>query len=244
MTARNIIEIDEEKCTGCGQCVIGCAEGALEIINGKARLVGDVFCDGLGACIGECPEDALHIIQREADEFDEAAVEERLEKLKDEDKPALACGCPGSLVQELKPMPLKTDSQAEKLPSALRNWPIQLHLIPPDAPFLNNANLLIAADCAGFSAVNLHSTLLRDRTLIIACPKLDVTDPYEEKLIRIFKTRNIKEVAALYMTVPCCFGLVHLVKQAIAKSGESIPLRLIKIDPSGTIVEEDLIEAA
>ena len=245
MALRKIIEINEDKCDGCGLCVTGCAEGALKIIDGKARLVSDMYCDGLGACLGECPNGALTIIEREAPDFDEEAVKEYLDQ-KQEPAAALeplACGCPGSLARELKPR--QGPPMAGPAPrSTLRNWPVQLHLIPPRAPYLQGASLLIAADCAGFAYPALHSDFLPDKVLIIACPKLDDAKAYEAKLETIFRDNDIKEINVLYMTVPCCFGLVHLVRQAIKRSGREIPLRLVQVDPGGEITQDECEQAA
>ena len=245
MPVRNIIRIDEEKCDGCGLCVTGCAEGALQVIDGKARLISDIYCDGLGACLEDCPRGALIIEQREAAEFDENEVEKHLAaNVAGESEPApLACGCPGSMVTELTPME-PTGRPADIPDSALGHWPIQLHLAPTEAPFFKNANLLIAATCSGFSIPGLHRDFLPGKALTIACPKLDYTEPYEEKLAAIIKKNDVKDITVLYMTVPCCFGLVHLVKSAIAKSGQDVPLRLVKVDPSGEIVEDVYSQAA
>ena len=240
MALRNIIEIDEEKCDGCGQCVTGCAEGALQVIDGKARLVSEVYCDGLGACLEECPNDALHVVQREAEEFDESAVEKHLAG-GHEKTPAgptvLPCGCPGSQVRELETLGKPALGPAPA--SSLTNWPVQLHLVPPKAPFFKEASLLIAADCSGFTLTNLHERFLPGRALIIACPKLDETGPYMDKLVAIFRDNNIKEITVLYMTVPCCGGLVHLVREALRKSGKSIPLRLVQVDPTGEVTKDE-----
>ena len=254
MAQRTIIKIDEDKCDGCGACVISCAEGALQIIDGKAKLISDIYCDGLGACLGECPTGALELITREAEEFDEVAVEEFLSQggPVPPEAPAgeatLACGCPGSLVQELKPMAAPTacaTSTAHQAPgSALRNWPVQLHLLPVTAPFFQNADLLIAADCAGFSLTALHRDYLPGRSLVIACPKLDDTSGYQDKLAEIFAKNQIQSITVLYMTVPCCFGLVHLVKQSLAQSGKNIPLRLVQIEPDGSVAAETTEQAA
>lgn len=250
MAVRKIIRIDEERCDGCGLCVTGCAEAALQVIDGKARLVSDVYCDGLGACLSECPNEALEIIEREAVEFDEAAVEERLGHLSAAEPaasapqlPNLACGCPGSSVRELAPA-REIDRSGPAPASALRNWPVQLHLVPPQAAYFAGADLLIAADCTGFALTNLHGSFLQGRALIIACPKLDDVSPYEEKLIEIFRMNNIKSLTLLYMTVPCCYGLVHLVRQALKKSGKSIPLKLAKVELTGEIIEETEVKAA
>lgn len=248
MAVRNIIQIDEEKCDGCGLCVSGCAEGALKVIDGKARLISDVYCDGLGACIGECPNDALTIIQRDAPDFDEEAAMAHVaagqatpmpEPVQIEAQPGqLACGCPSSQSRELKPAAQACHGREENPASALRNWPVQLHLVPTQAPYFRDADLLIAASCSGFAATNLHQGFLPDRSLIMACPKLDQTGPYEEKLAAIFEKNHIRSLTVLYMTVPCCFGLVHLVRQALKRSGKSIPLRLVKLDVTGDVVEE------
>ena len=245
MAQRKIIRINEEKCDGCGLCVTGCAEGALAVIDGKARLISDIYCDGLGACLGECPNDALEIIEREAGEFDEAAVEEHLASQKEVALEPLACGCPGSTVRQLTPDPAPVRPAGKAAASsALGNWPVQLHLVPVKAPFFKNKPLLIAADCAGFSLTNLHGDFLPGKALIIACPKLDQTGPYLEKLAAIFKENNTPEITVLYMTVPCCFGLVHLIKEAVKKSGAAIPVNLVKVDPEGRVVENVQMQAA
>jgi len=246
MAVRNIIHIDEEKCDGCGLCVTGCAEGALRVIDGKARLISEVYCDGLGACLGECPNGALTVVQREAEDFDEKAVEAHLageSHTHPDQGNQLACGCPSSQVREL---PLaRMDGRKNPAPaSALRSWPVQLHLTPTKAPFFKEADLLIAATCSGFALTDLHRRFLPGRTLIIACPKLDDVGPYEPKLAEIFRQNDIRSLTVLYMTVPCCFGLVHLVRQALKKSGKSIPLRLVKVDVNGDIVEEFVEQAA
>jgi Pyruvate/2-oxoacid:ferredoxin oxidoreductase delta subunit len=253
MSVRKIIEIDEEKCSGCGQCILECAEGALALVDGKARLVKDVYCDGLGACLGECPEDALRLVEREAEEFDEKAVERHLAEQSEAERPELtgirrspvplACGCPGDAARELTP----ADVSAEEAPapaSALRNWPVQLHLVPVKAPFFNRADLLIAADCAGFTLTNLHGSFLRGRTLIIACPKLDDTSTYEDKLAAIFRENDIPSITVLYMVVPCCTGLVQIVRRALARSGRSIPLSIIRLDYHGRVLEGTRFTAA
>lgn len=244
MARREIIEIDEEKCDGCGLCIIGCAEGALELVDGKAKLVSEVYCDGLGACLGECPTGALRIIEREAEDFDEEAVKVHLEKRSPAEAPPekLPCGCPGSLVKELAPMPQPLTGKAPS--SALRNWPVQLHLVPTTAPFFKEAELLISADCCGFSLTGLHQQYLPDKSLIIACPKLDDIRPYEDKLTEIFRANQIKGITVLYMTVPCCAGLVHLVRNALKKSGKSIPLQLVQVSPEGDIALETKDNAA
>jgi len=239
---RKIIQIDEEKCTGCGQCVIACAEGAIQIVNGKAKVISDNLCDGLGACIGECPEDALHIIEREAEEFDEQAVEKHLENLKTkQQEQILACGCPSSQVQILAP---ETASQAANKPvvtssavSSLTNWPVQINLVPPSAPFLKEADLLIAADCVPVAFPELHTRFLPGRTIMIGCPKFDNREIYAEKFTAIFKTANIKSITCLIMEVPCCSGLLAILRKAKEASGMKIPMGIITISVKGEIKE-------
>ncbi len=239
---RKIIHIDEEKCTGCGQCVIACSEGAIQIINGKAKVISENLCDGLGACIGECPEDALHIIEREAEEFDEQAVEKHLESLKTgQEEKTLACGCPSSQVQILAPetvcqaanKPVATSSEV----SSLTNWPVQINLVPPSAPFLKGADLLIAADCVPVAFPELHARFLPGRTIMIGCPKFDDRENYVEKFTAIFKTANIKSITCLKMEVPCCSGLPGILRKAKEDSGVKIPMEIITISAKGEIKE-------
>lgn len=251
MAVRKIIEIDEDKCNGCGDCIISCEESALEIVDGKAKLTGDILCDGLGACLGECPTGALQLIEREAVDFDEEAVDAHIATLKE--APAglepLACGCPGSSVREIAPAAnhgahAGHAHQGEAVPSALKNWPLQLHLVPVNAPYFQDSELLLAADCTGFAMTDLHREMLVDKNLIIACPKLDDGQYYVEKLTEIFKTNSLKAITVLYMTVPCCGGLVQIVKQALADSGKDIPLDLIKIDFNGDQLSEERVQMA
>lgn len=239
---RKIIEIDEDRCTGCGQCVLACAEGAIQIIDGKAKVVSDNLCDGLGACIGECPEDALHIIEREAEEFDEAAVEKHLESLPDQEQPAtLACGCPSSQVQTLT---AETPCQAANRPviptsaqSNLSNWPVQIHLVPPTAPFLKGAHLLVAADCVPVAFPRFQSELLPGRTVMIGCPKFDNKDIYVEKFSQIFKTAGIKSITCVRMEVPCCSGLPMILNEAMQSAGVKIPMEVRVVSSRGEIME-------
>jgi NAD-dependent dihydropyrimidine dehydrogenase PreA subunit len=247
---RKIIQIDEEKCTGCGQCVLACAEGAIQIINGKAKVMSDNLCDGLGACIGDCPEDALHIIEREADEFDEAAVEKHLETLQKQEKPArgegepatLACGCPSSHVQTFI---TETPCQAANRPkattpspaSALTHWPVQISLVPPTAPFLKSANLLVAADCVPVAFPRLHAEFLPGRAIMIGCPKFDDKKAYVEKFTQVFATAGIKSVTCVMMEVPCCSGLPMILKEAMQASSVKVPMEVITVSARGEILE-------
>jgi ferredoxin len=217
---RNIIEIDEAKCNGCGDCVTSCAESALQIINGKAKLVKDIYCDGLGACIGTCPTGALTITQRDAEAFDEQAVHRHVHAPKKKETP---CGCPGSAVMEFGCQTTNSGKKVSTEQSELTNWPVQLMLVPVNAPYFNNADLLIAADCTAFSVAGFHSTFIQGKKLIIACPKLDDADHYVEKLTEIFGKNEIKSVSVARMEVPCCGGLTQLVQKAIKQSGKNVP---------------------
>jgi len=239
---RKIIEIDEERCDGCGQCVPGCAEGALEIIDGKAKVVADVFCDGLGACIGECPNDALELIEREAEEFDEAAVEEHLENLKPkEGGEKLACGCPSTQIQSFMSAACEGANQPAAIAgteSALAHWPIQINLVPPHAPFLKNADLLVVADCAPLAFPDFHSRFLKGRAVMMGCPKFDNAEAYIDKFAEVFSTAAIKSVTTVVMEVPCCAGLPYIIKKGLEKSGKDIPLTEVVVTTQGKIMEE------
>ncbi|MDH5782821.1 MAG: 4Fe-4S binding protein [Candidatus Bathyarchaeota archaeon] len=231
MVLRSIIRIDEERCTGCGLCVPACAEGTLKIVDGKAKLISDKYCDGLGACLGECPQGAITIKKREAEKFDEEAVEEHL-KAK---QPVPAVHhvhpihqfCPSAKVMHFERNLTENESVniPEKRESMLSQWPVQLTLLPPNTPFFENADLLIAADCVPFAYANFHHDFLKSRTLVVGCPKLDNAEFYKEKLTEIFKRSNIRSVTVVNMEVPCCFRLYHLVKEALDSSGKVIPLR-------------------
>ncbi len=271
---RKIIKINEEKCTGCGNCIPDCPEGALQLIDGKARLVSDLFCDGLGACIKTCPADAMTIEEREAEPYDEFKVMENVVKggknvikahlkhLKDhgedrlhdqaieflkinnmeipesdKEKP-LPCGCPGTMQKDLRTVkrqnpdkPVTISAQSE-----LSNWPIQLKLLNPNATYLKNADLVIAADCTAFAYPNFHVKFLKDKVLIMFCPKLD-SDPgiYIEKLARIFETQDINSVCIVHMEVPCCGGVEMIVKEAILKAQKNIILKDYTVSITGEL---------
>ena len=243
MAKRNIIRIDEEKCDGCGLCVTSCAEGAIQIIDGKAKLVSETYCDGLGACLAECPQDALSIEEREANEFDEAAVEKHLENLKKEKTPPCAApaphfgGCPGSMARTLKPEAPAVSGK--ETPSQLRNWPVQLGLAPINAPYFSGAKLLIAADCAPFAYANFHEKYLAGRILLIGCPKLDDTTAYLDKLTQIFQQNDLESIEILRMEVPCCGGLERVVSAALANSGRKIPAKTVIVSIGGAILGEN-----
>jgi ferredoxin len=241
-TRRKIVHIDEELCNGCGLCATACAEGAIEIVNGKARLISETYCDGLGACLGECPQGAITIEEREAAEFDLEAVEEHLARAGAAEAAAsVPCGCPGTASQTLTraaPGAPATFEEAGAQSCRLRNWPVQLHLIPPTAPYLRGARLLIASDCVPFAFADFHRRLLPGRVLLIGCPKLDDAPAYRDKLARILRDNDVASLEVAYMEVPCCFGMVHLVRQAIAASGKALPLGLTKVGIRGEVLEE------
>lgn len=244
MVVRKFIEIDEDKCTGCGECIVACEEGALEIIDGVAKVVKEQFCDGLGACIGHCPEDALHIIEKDVEEFDEEAVEEHLKAIgrkplkEPEKKPAAACGCPGMAMKDFREDKEGSANSANAdVPSQLRQWPIQLHLVNPAAPYFEGANLVIAASCAAFSMGNFHNEFIKGNAIAIGCPKLDRTEGYIQKIADIISQGKVKSVTVARMEVPCCGGLTHLVEEAIKKSGRKVPFLEQFISIQGELVD-------
>jgi NAD-dependent dihydropyrimidine dehydrogenase PreA subunit len=229
MAKRKIIRIDEEKCNGCGLCIPNCKEGALQIIDGKARLVSEVFCDGLGACLGHCPQGAITIEEREAEAFDEKKVQKHLHGAHAHDG-----GCPGSKIMDFRK---KKEPSSQKPPagreSELAQWPVQIMLVPPHAPYFADADLLIAADCVPFAYASFHEDLLRGKILLVGCPKLDDIEVYREKLSQIIKDNSIKSVTYAHMEVPCCFGLVGVIQDAISVSGKNIPFEEITISIKG-----------
>ncbi|MCU0600366.1 MAG: 4Fe-4S binding protein [Desulfobacterales bacterium] len=235
---RKIIQIDDELCDGCGQCVPNCAEGALQIVDGKARILADNLCDGLGACLGECPNGALKIIEREADDFDEHAVEKHLARQKDE-KP-MACGCPSHQIQTFMPSSAGqgTNRETASSASALSHWPIQIRLVPADAKFLKNAHLLVLADCAAVSLPNLHQELLAGKAVMMGCPKFDDAEAYIEKFKEVFAKAGIQSITIAYMEVPCCSGLPWIVKKALESGSFNIPVTEIVISARGKILSK------
>jgi ferredoxin len=310
MSVRKIIEIDEDLCNGCGNCIPNCPEGALQVIDGKARLISDLFCDGLGACIGECPIDAIRVVEREAEPYNETIVMANIVKagtnttmahlkhLKDhgetklyqeaddylksnnidnplekgeqnkmETEERLPCGCPSSRVMDLRDEDecacmnaetktgnvivktetvVKTDAKSAKIEqllkeltikeSKLRQWPLQIMLVPPTAPYLNGSDLLIAADCVPFAYPNFHEDMLEGKMLLVGCPKLDDSEFYLKKFTDIFKQNDIKSVTVAHMEVPCCFGMMSIVKQAVEQSGKNIPVKDINISIRGKVI--------
>jgi NAD-dependent dihydropyrimidine dehydrogenase PreA subunit len=241
--SRKIVHIDEDKCNGCGLCVPACAEGAIQIVSGKARLAGEKLCDGLGACLGECPQDAISIIESEAEEFDSAAVEENLRAKKTPvimEGHSLPCGCPSSMIQEFAPQKVyrqSTNSPSDHEISALTHWPVQIRLVPPSAPFLKNADLLVAADCTPFAYADFHRDFILGKTVLVGCPKLDDAQQYVQKFAEIFSVADIKSVEVVVMEVPCCLGLPVIIKKGMELAGKKIMLQIITISRRGEIIE-------
>lgn len=301
---RTIIKIDEEKCNGCGQCVSGCHEGALQLVDGKARMISELYCDGLGACIGECPVGAIELVEAEALPYDETATIERIaangrntviahlkhlanhkqaeyiqqavkwlrangHDIKPSDfmpdeathqqlhaqahgfKPATSAhthgggGCPGSAMRDFRqvtPTPVAANNTNVSQPSQLRQWPVQLHLLNPQAPYLNGADLLVAADCTAFSVGNFHDGFLKGKALAIACPKLDSNkEIYVEKLTEMIDRSRLNTITVMMMEVPCCGGLQQLVSMALAKAQRKVPMKKIIISIQGEVLEEEWV---
>lgn len=241
MVLRNIIKIDEEKCNGCGKCVAACAEGAIQLIEGKAKLLSEVYCDGLGACIGDCPMDAITIEQREAEEFNEEEVKKHLSQDKKEDN-SEGFICPGLMSFDLsKPdKPAPSDSQDSQ--SQLSHWPVQLKLVSPLAAYFKNSDLLVVADCVPFAVADFHNRFLSGKSVVVGCPKLDDSQYYIEKLAEIIKTNDLNSLTVVHMEVPCCSGMVNVVKQAITLSGSKIGYKDITVNINGTIGETINVE--
>ncbi|HTY45408.1 MAG TPA: 4Fe-4S binding protein [Patescibacteria group bacterium] len=272
MATRKIIRIDEDKCNGCGLCIPNCPEGAIQIIDAKARLISDLFCDGLGACLGHCPQGAIAIEEREAEPYDEKKVmanivrqgknvikahlehlkghgEQRylaqaLEYLKEQKivdplQEAAHSGCPGSRMMDLRHAQKPRVLAAAAAPvSALRQWPIQIMLVPPHAPYFNDADLLIAADCVSFAYADFHGDLLKGKILLVGCPKLDNMEIYREKLSQIFKDNTIRSVTYAHMEVPCCSGFIPAIESALERSGKKLSFKKITISIQGEKIDE------
>lgn len=258
MAVRKIVQIDEELCDGCGLCVTSCAEGAIQVIDGKARIVKDQYCDGLGACLGECPQGAITIIERDAPEFDQAAAMAHVARIGGKPAahaapatakpmthaPAVAVhtahagGCPGAAMRQFAARPAATRTETGA-PSALRQWPVQLHLVSPMAPYFQGADLLLAADCAAFACGDFHARFLEGRALAIACPKLDDPEGYVEKLATMIAHAGLRSITIVMMQVPCCRGLDRLVQQAMAAAGCQVPIRRVVVGIEGEILQDD-----
>ncbi|MFO8082890.1 MAG: 4Fe-4S binding protein [Desulfobacterales bacterium] len=240
---RKIVEIDEELCDGCGNCVPACAEGALVIENGKARVVKDQFCDGLGACLGDCPTGALRIVEREADEFDETAVEEYLsDKEKGRrDGDFIQTGCPSARIQTFDiPRSEKTMETGHMTPeskSSLGHWPVQIMLVPAKAPFLKGADLLVVADCAPLAYADFHRDFLKGKAVMMGCPKFDNVEAYIDKFAQICQNAGLKSITSVIMEVPCCSALPMIVRKGFEKAGKQIPMEEVVISTKGKILE-------
>jgi NAD-dependent dihydropyrimidine dehydrogenase PreA subunit len=261
---RKIVQIDEAKCDGCGQCIPACAEGAIALVGGKARLSSDVLCDGLGACLGECPQGAITVIEREAADFDEGAVKVHLERLGRPapeaphapppaparrpslgvlaDAPAPGGGCPGSrpLTLPRRGLPVAPSASGPALPgrgaeSRLGQWPVQLHLVPVNAPYFRGADLLVAADCVPFAYPRFHEDFLDGKAVVVGCPKLDDLEAYVEKLGRIFAANDVKSVTVVRMEVPCCGGISMATRRSLQAEGKDVPLRDVVIGVDGSV---------
>lgn len=230
---RKIIKIDEEKCNGCGACAAACHEGAIEMIDGKAKLTREDYCDGLGDCLPACPTDAISFEEREAAAYDEESV--RQAKLKQFSE-KLPCGCPGTQSKAIKRQMATPVKMSSAVTSQLMQWPCQIKLVPVNAPYFDEANLLIAADCTAFAYGDFHNEFIRNHITLIGCPKLDEGD-YAEKLTQIIKNNNIKSVKVVRMEVPCCGGIENAVKRALQSSGKFIPWQVVTISTDGKIID-------
>lgn len=236
-TLRKIIRIDEDKCDGCGACVPACAEGAIAIVKGKARLVSETYCDGLGACLGECPRGAITIEERPAEAFDEVAAERHMQEDRVEEE-MLPCGCPSSTIANFDRTDVSSAPPAdgERPQSLLGHWPVQLTLVPPGAPFLQGADVVLSADCAPFACAGFHREFLRDRALLVACPKLDDWQAHLDRLTEILRQSTVRSITIVRMEVPCCSGLTAMARRAIAASGKDIPVREVTVGVSGELL--------
>jgi ferredoxin len=242
MAKRQIIRIDQDKCDGCGLCVPSCAEGAIQIVDGKAQLLADRFCDGLGACLGECPQGALTVEEREAEEFvGPAPGASHPETPAPSPEAGEAFVCPGSRMQQFKQDEKAVEALGRET-SALSHWPIKLRLVAPKAPFLKGANLLVAADCAPFAAGDFHSRFLEGKAVVCGCPKFDDVSEHTDKLTAILKENDVKEISIVNMEVPCCFGLVQIVRKALEASGKNLPVTICTLGTAGQLLQQQKIK--
>lgn len=234
---RKIVHINEEKCNGCGLCINACHEGALQLVDGKARLISESYCDGLGACLPECPAGAISIEERDAAAFDEESVK-RHEEPKTAAPPTLACGCSGTHARTIEHRASTSGCQAPAFSREpqLRQWPCQVQLVPVNAPYFDGAHLLVAADCTAYAYAGIHEDFMRNKITLIGCPKLDDAD-YAGRLTEILKAHDIQSITVLRMEVPCCGGIVNAVKQALLNSGKMIPWRVVVIGTDGAVLE-------
>jgi len=282
MAKRKIIKIDEEKCNGCGACIPNCPEGALQVIDGKARLISDIFCDGLGACVGECPQGAMSTEEREAEPYDEKktmenivkcgentiiahlnhlkghgetgylnealefleekGIEVDLDKKTCDEESKLPCGCPGSKVMDFSEEKGSGVDESGTRVSQLRQWPVQLFLVPPNAPYFQGKDIILVADCVGYALGDFHKDYLKDKSIAIACPKLDSNiDMYVEKLTSLIDDAKINTLTVMTMEVPCCSGLLSIAKKAVDNASRKIPVKSIVVGIKGEILKEEWI---
>ncbi len=237
---RNIIEIDEELCNGCGKCVPACEEGAIEIVNGKARLVAEKYCDGLGACLGDCRTGALPIVQKEAEDFDEEAVHEYL-KTKKEVRDVKSC--PSSRVMDLEPATCECANRPDFLKdvsSLLSHWPIQIRLIPPHAPFLKGADLLVVADCTAIACPDFHQRFVKDKVIMMGCPKFDDQQEYVQRFKDLFEKNELSSLSTVIMEVPCCSSMIGILKKALEEAGKNYPIDCTVVGIKGKILKNEL----
>ena len=238
---RRIIEIDENKCNGCGACAAACHEGAIAMVDGKARLMRDDYCDGLGDCLPACPTGAITFVEREAAAYDEQAVMENKQRKMRKEGMTLPCGCPGSRSRNIQ----RQDAPAVETPQAqqtsrLSQWPVQIKLVPVNAPYFDGARLLIAADCTAYAYAAFHERFIKGHITLVGCPKLDSVD-YSEKLTEIIRENDIKSVTVVRMEVPCCGGITAAVERAIAASGKRIPMRVVILSTDGRIIRDETV---
>jgi len=238
MVLRNIVKIDEQKCNGCGLCVTACSEGAIQIVNGKAKLSNEIYCDGLGACIGHCPEGAITIEKREAAEFDQEATRAHLSK---QSQAEAGFTCPGLAAKTLKKSSDASPAGGSESYSELTQWPVQLRLVPPTAPYFADADLLLVADCVPLAMGEFHQRFLKGRSIVIGCPKLDNAQFHVAKLARILKANKLKSLTVIHMEVPCCSGLTVIARRAIEQSGRRVPIEDITVGLQGSTIKTETI---
>lgn len=241
MVVRNIVKMDEEKCDGCGLCVKACAEGAIRIIDGKAKLVSEIYCDGLGACLGLCPQDAITVERRESTEFDEEATKKHLAE---EQKAQSGTDfiCPGIMATTLRDKGKTSNKPSGPVSSQLCQWPVQLKLVSPNAPYFANADLLLVADCVPFAMGDFHDRFLKERSIVVGCPKLDDVGFYIEKLASILKANNVSSLTVIHMEVPCCSGLTYIAREAVAASGSKLSFEDVTVGLRGDIIKREMIK--
>lgn len=234
---RKIVNIDEKKCNGCGLCAKACHEGAIELIAGKAKLISDEYCDGLGDCLPECPTGAITIVERESKAYDDELVKKRMEEKKKEEK--MPCGCPGTAAKKIERKIVRTsvkEVRNDDVQSELMQWPVQLKLINVNAPYLKNANLLVAADCTAYAYANFHRDFIKGHITVIGCPKLDDVNYYKEKLVEIIKNNDLKSITVVRMEVPCCGGIVGAVKAAMLEAGVIVQYKEVIVGTDGSLM--------